>query len=159
MKLPRLQNVHTHIPTYIHTYIHAYIHTYIHCYEMSYPKSFVKVCLTHSQIIRIFDFSWDSPHIVMNVMHCIHAFRNTESTLKGSQWWAESLKKTTTSNVFVFPRSEFGVTLVLPVTEYRAMTFVDTSHAFVKFWTFIALPPSQDQPWTELLYREQVYGD
>ena len=103
---------------------------------MSYPKSFVKVCLTHSQIIKIYDFSWDGPHIVMNVMHCIHAFRNTESTLKGSQWWAESLKKTTTSHVFVFPRSEFGVSLVLPVTEYRAMTFVNTSHAFVKFWTF-----------------------
>ena len=38
-----------------------------------------------------------------------------------------------------FVASKFGVWLVVPMTEYSALTFVNTSHAFYKFRTILAL--------------------
>ena len=38
-----------------------------------------------------------------------------------------------------FLASKFGVWLVVPMTEYSALTFVNTSHAFFKFRTILAL--------------------
>ena len=67
----------------------------------------------------------------------------SESTMKGSSRWLAGswiAEKNNDITCFLwFLASKFGVWLVVPVTEYSALTFVNTSHALYKFQTILTL--------------------